>query len=428
LGLVGIGSLPVLLYAHFVLDITNFQTSKILSWTLKGYRGDLTYPALLATSARAFWNYLQLLVWPSGLCPNHLVDLSPSFFDLKALLAWIGLIAFMMIAFTVSNRWPLLAFGMLWFFISFLPISNWFPSAYILADRYMYMPSVGYCIVLVALGQIFFGWLLRISPERAVRITGILAAALTVGYTSIALAYNGHWSNQMTLMTYMLRCNPLSPQAYNGLGGYYLKQGLHSKAVENFSQAIELGSLESYNNRGNAFFQMGEYQAALKDYNHVIGEKPNWDRPYNNRGTLFYELEDYQAALKDYNYAISLSLRWGEPYLNRGILYLAQQKYEKAVQDFTQALKKYYDQSRIYNARGLAYEKLEDWTKAREDYDMAILSDPSNGEAYFNLGRVQLHNDELDAAIRSYKTAKELGWEKAEAVLKVLRKKGYLQE
>jgi tetratricopeptide (TPR) repeat protein len=427
LGLIGVGSFALILYAHYVLDITNFQASVPLSYTLKGYLGELTYLALVATSARSFWNYMQLLVWPSGLCPNHLVELSTSFLDLRALLSWFWLIAFMIIAMTVSKRWPVVAFGMLWFFISYIPISNWLPSAYILADRYMYMPSVGYSIVLVALGQFFFGWLLRTRPQRAIGIASFLAAALTVGYTSITLAYNGHWSNQETIMTYMLRCNPLSPQAYNGLGIFYIKQGLYEKAAQNFSRSIELGNLISYDNRGNAFYGMGNYQAALKDYNHVIALKPGWERPYNNRGTVFYEMGEYEAALKDYSHAISLNPGWGEPYLNRGILYLAQKKYESAVDDFTQALDKLADQSRVYNARGLAYEKLDNWTMAQEDYGKAISSNPSNAEAFFNLGRVQLHNDELDAAILSYKKAKKLAWGKAEDVLKVLRKKGYLQ-
>ena len=427
LGILGVGILPLLWYALYVLDITEFQTSTSLSYTLKGYRGELTYFALVATSARAFWSYILLLVWPSGLCPNHLVDLSPSFLDLKALFAWSGLIAFIIIMFRLSNRRPVLAFGMFWFFISFIPISNWVPSSYILADRYMYMPSVGYCIILVTLSQAFYRWLVTARPRRAAVIASLLAAALTIGYTSTTLAYNQNWSNQKTIMDYMLRCNPLSPQAYNGLGIYYLKQGEYAKSVENFSRSIQLGHYTSYSNRGNAFYQLEQYQAALKDYNQAIAFKPHWGDPYNNRGTLFYEMGQYQAALKDYHQAIALKPYWGEPYFNRGILYLAQKKYDSAIKDFTEALNRFADQSRVFNARGLAYEKLNNWTKAQEDYAKAIGSDPSNGEAFFNLGRVQLHNDELEAAILSYQQSKELGWGKADEVLKVLRKKGYLQ-
>ncbi|UCE63916.1 MAG: glycosyltransferase family 39 protein, partial [Nitrospirota bacterium] len=257
--ILGVGSLPLLLYAHYVLDITDFQTSTSLSYTLKGYLGELTYLALVATSARAFWTYLQLLVWPSGLCPNHLVELSPSFLDFRALLAWSGLIAFIIIMLRLSTRWPVLAFGMFWFFISYIPISNWVPSSYILADRYMYMPSVAYCIILVTLGQAFYRWLSTTRPRKAAGIASLLAIALTVGYASTTLAYNQNWRNQKTIMDYMLQCNPLSPQAYNGLGVYYLKQREYAKAAEHFSRSIQLGHYTAYSNRGNAYYQLGQY-------------------------------------------------------------------------------------------------------------------------------------------------------------------------
>ena len=391
--LVSLGSLVLFLYALFIMDITNLKTSKFLSSGLKGYGGDLTYISLLSTSALVFWDYIQLLVWPVGLCPDHVVDLSPSFLDIRVLVAWSGLIGFIVIVLRVFRKWPVLAFGMLWFLISFVPISNWVPSSYILADRYMYMPSVGYCIVFVALSQAFYRWLLHSYPRRAIVIAALLAAAVTVGYTSTTLAHNSHWSNPETLWNATLQCNPDSTQAFNGLGNFYFEQGMYGKAREYLSRAIEQGYIKAYNNRGNVFYEMGEYQAALKDYNIIISLKPDW----------------------------------GKPYSNRGILYLAQKQYDRAVLDFTKALERSRQQSRVFNLRGLAYEESGQLTKAEDDYRQAISSDPFNAEAFFNLGRVQLHNNELNAAILSYQKAKDLGWTKAEDVLKVLRKKGYLK-
>ena len=428
LGLIGFGTFCLSLYALFIMDITNLNTSEHLSRVLKGYRGELTYLALLATSARAFWTYIQMLVWPSGLCPNHVVDLSASFLDVRALFAWSGLLAFLIIIFRVFHSRPVLAFGMLWFFIGFLPISNWVPTSYVLADRYMYMPSVGYCIVLAVLGRAFYGWLVTAHPKRAAGIAGILAAAVILGYTGTTFAYTPYWSSQKNLLNYMLQCNPESPQAYNGLGNFYLQQGKYDKAKDYFSRAINLGFFDAYNNRGNLYYQIGEYELALKDYDQALILKPDWEKAYNNRGTVFYHMREYEAAVRDYNHAISLMPGWGEPYSNRGILYLAQERYGEAVEDFTMALERSPDRSRIFNLRGLAYEKLGDWPKAREEYSQAISADQANAEAYFNLGRVYLHNDELKAALLSYQKAKELGWKPAEEVLRVLGEKGYLEQ
>jgi len=391
--LIGIGSLLLFLYAHLILDITDLKTSLGLPISLRGYRGELTYLSLVATSARAFWAYIQLLVWPIGLCPDHMVDLSTSFLDFWVLLAWSGLIVFVLIIYRIAHTWPVLAFGMLWFFVGFFPVSNWVPSTFILADRYMYMPSVGYCIVLITLGQTFYRWLLTAHPRQAFGIGSLLAVALTVAYTNTTLAYNMAWSNQETFGKYTLQCNPESVRAFNILGDFYLEQGFYTKARENYSRAIELGVMDAYNDRGNMFYKMGEYDAALKDYNHIIALRPDWGKPYSNRGILFY----------------------------------SQKHYDRAIKDFTKALEGSEKKSRVLNLRGLAYEKLGQWTRAEEDYAKAISSDPYNAEAFFNLGRIQLHQNELDEAILSYKKAKELGWARAEDVLQVLRKKGYLQ-
>ena len=393
LSLIGLASLFMFLYVITIMDVTNLKTSERLNRSLHGYRGELTYISLVATSGRTFWTYIQLLIWPVGLCPDHVVDLSKSFFEFRVTLAWAGLIAFIVIIFLVAPKWPVLAFGMIWFFIGYFPISNWIPSAFLLADRYMYMPSVGYCIVLVTLSQAFYRRLLIRRSLWAFSIVGLLATALTIGYANITLAYNAHWSNSKTFWEYTMGCNPDAFRGFSNLGDYYLEQGLFAKAREHYSKAIELGHLDAYNNRGNMFYEMKNYEAALKDYNKIITLMPGWGKPYSNRGVLFY----------------------------------AQQQYDRAVRDFTKALELTEEQPRLLNLRGLAYEKLGQWSKARSDYGDAIASDRYNGELYFNLGRVQLHQDELQAAILSYQKAKELGFARAEDVLQVLRKKGYLE-
>ena len=390
-------SLPLILYAIYEMDITNFQSSKNTEpyshdTTVKGYRGELTYLALVATSARTFWTYIQLWVWPAGLCPDHIVNLSTSFLDFTVLLSWAGLIAFILIAVQVIPRWPVIAFGMLWFLIGFVPISNWVPISYLLADRYMYFPSVGLCIVLAASSQAFYSWLSTTRSPQAGRMATVLAAAVTIGYASTTLASIPHWRTQETVFTYMLRCHPQSGRANNGLGNLYLDQGLYEKARDHFSLAIAERFIDAYNNRGNAFYHLGDHESALNDYNQVIALIPQWDKPYSNRGILF----------------------------------LSQGRYDRAIEDFTNALERSSHKSQALNLRGLAYEKLDNWAKAQEDYEQAISSDPANAEAYFNLGRVHLHQDDLDAAILSYQKAKELGWEQAEEVLNVLRKKGYM--
>ena len=52
-----------------------------------------------------------------------------------------------------------------------------------------------------------------------------------------------------------------------------------------------------YNNRGIAYDDLENYQAALADYSRAIVLNPQYATAYNNRGLTYSKLEDCQAAL-----------------------------------------------------------------------------------------------------------------------------------
>ena len=277
--LAGIGTIVVSLYAFFILDIFNFKTSSILSFTLKGYEGELTYLALVATSARTFWTYFQLVLVPIGLCPDHVVDLSPNFLEIRALVSWIALLSFLLSIFWISSSWPILAFGMVWFAITFLPVSNLAPISYALADRYMYIPSVGICLILTILVKELYERLRTTHRRVALPLSGALLTVLVFGYGGTTLAYLPNWRDGDSIFRFMMQCNPKSGRAHLGLGEVFFQRGMFTKAHHHFTQSIALGVLDGYNSRGATFEEMGKYEAALKDYNFVISQKPKWAIP-----------------------------------------------------------------------------------------------------------------------------------------------------
>ena len=96
-------------------------------------------------------------------------------------------------------------------------------------------------------------------------------------------------------------------------------------------------SAEGYNNRGNAFRNLQNYQMAMQDYNKAISIKPDFYMAYNNRGNLYFDQKNYQLAIKDYNKAISLNSRYRYAYLNRGLAYYEMKQNNLACGDLTKA-------------------------------------------------------------------------------------------
>jgi len=360
------------------------------SLTFQGYTGEATLFSVAITSARMFWRYVGLLIWPGDLCPDHLVALSRSLLEPMALLSWVGLIAVVAVAFLLARRSPLLSFGIIWFLISFLPISNLVPTAYLLADRYMYIPSAGFCIVLVCLGDAMYQKLHGFKPRYAIPVIAVVGGLLIASYSFKTLSYIPDWKNERTLWHYTLGCNPQSFRAYNSLGFQYMKAGDYPKAIELLSKAIHFAYKGAYEHRGNAYLGMKNYEAAIQDFNHAIAARLDWDTIYYNRGSVYLEMGQYEKAIDDFSVAIDL-----KP-----------------------------DYSTAYNNRGLAYENLKRRDEALPDFFMATRLDPDNAAAHNNLGRALFYTGRLDEAIQSYQRAEQLGVPQTTKILELLNKKG----
>lgn len=124
------------------------------------------------------------------------------------------------------------------------------------------------------------------------------------------------------------------------MGLYYYDQGDYEKAIMQFNMAIasqpEMG--EAYNDRGLAYYAMGETGKAITDFNKAIELLPNPAISYSNRGGVYLFMGNYEQALTDLDKAIELSPSLAKAYHNRGLTYLDLGNYDQAIADFDQAI------------------------------------------------------------------------------------------
>lgn len=123
-------------------------------------------------------------------------------------------------------------------------------------------------------------------------------------------------------------------------GLYYYDQGDYESAVRQFDIVIasqpDMG--EAYNDRGLAYFVLGDSDKALADFTKAIELLPNSAIAYSNRGALYFYEGNHEQALADLNKAIELSPRMAKAYQNRGLTYLDLGNYDQAIADFSQAI------------------------------------------------------------------------------------------
>jgi tetratricopeptide (TPR) repeat protein len=138
----------------------------------------------------------------------------------------------------------------------------------------------------------------------------------------------------------------------------------------------------AFNNRGVAHRLMGDYDAALADYNEAIRLNPASASAYNNRGIIFRIRHDYDRAIEDYDNAIALNRDYPAAFYNRALAYTDKSDYDHAVADFDMVFKFNPYNALARYARGLMLLKKGDTNAGNQDIATAKAIDPAVAEKY----------------------------------------------
>jgi len=159
------------------------------------------------------------------------------------------------------------------------------------------------------------------------------------------------------------------------------QQGDFALAIDLLSQLIyrHPENAIDYNNRGLIYFQHGQRDQAILDYNKALTLNPKLASAYNNRANYFATCGQLNLAIADYDEAINLNPSHVRAWLNRGITLRDLGEYALAVENFEIALLLGQLEGHIYAERGRTYHLWGDWNCACTDYRRALGQLPSNG-------------------------------------------------
>jgi tetratricopeptide (TPR) repeat protein len=342
---------------------------------------DLAQAALVWTWCFSF--YIWKTVWPLNLAPLYNLPLpvqianAPFAFSaalLEGVLAGIG--------FFFKNRW--LVFSWLYYFTSIFFLLRFDRSmdSNPVADRFMYLPCLGLCLYL---GKALLDWYQRTVPKEPLLASAgrgsLIALFLVLGYLTNQQCRI--WKNDLTLWEQTIRITPNDPLGYNNLAYYYYNKGELDLALANYNMTIKLNPnyYIPYITRGTIHFQKGNDQLALEDFNRAVAFRPDLAAPLSNRGAVNVRLGRYEQALEDLNEAIKLDPNMSASYNNRGHVYLIRQQWNRALADFNHSISinprsivGYFNRAEVYQNTGKP-------DLALKDYLIILQLDPNNREA-----------------------------------------------
>jgi uncharacterized membrane protein len=239
------------------------------------------------TMFRVVPEWLRLLVWPAHLSaeygPNQIAIV-----DGPGALSMIGVVLLILwaIAFAFAlRRQGVIAFGLAWLAISFIPVSNLL-SGVVLQERTLMLPSVGAVLVFGA----SFQWLVRRATSIEARrgLVGVVALLALLGVVKSARR-TPVWRDNLTLFTQTVQDAPRSYRAHYVYGSELFNVGRAGEGERELRQAIALSRNDSdpYNFLATKYREAKLYPQAIPLYRTALEIRPS--RP-DSRFGLAYSL------------------------------------------------------------------------------------------------------------------------------------------
>jgi hypothetical protein len=194
------------------------------------------------TMLRVVPEWVRLLLWPSHLR----ADYSPQ--ELAASTGFHGpeaiglglLLGGVAAAWLARRRSPTLSFGLAWSAVALLPVSNVLvPTGILLAERTLFLPSVGVVLTLGALAEMVLGW--DRGPGRLVgRALALTGAVLLVAGVARSAERHPIWRNGATYVARSVRDAPRSWRLQRDYGQALFASGGRTQALAAYQRAIAL--------------------------------------------------------------------------------------------------------------------------------------------------------------------------------------------
>src|SRR5262249_52508691 len=315
--------------------------------------------------------YLKLLVFPFHLSPLYDV---PDVESVTQMLFILPLFLIATIAGTVFWWWrrdrsKVIPFACLW--------SLWLaPALYLRAfssdkkvgDRYVYLASIGFCILVAAAIR-----RIRI-PARATpvgpiaQVTATVLAAVMLFYGT--LSQETYWSSDVLLFHRALEIAPKNDTAKENLSASLMTQ-------DHFAQAIPL-LLE------------------------VVKNKPQRWSILTYLGIAYYQVGEYPKAGDYLSRAIAIDPTDAREHTYMGLTLLKLGRRDLALDSFRDSLRIKPEQMECHFGLGLILEERGDWQEAMREYEAAMKMQPANPA-------LQQYVNKFQARLNSHSTAKHSG-------------------
>jgi Flp pilus assembly protein TadD len=362
----------------------------------------------IARAAELYVAYIGKTLWPANLAPIYPMKPLASYWLAAGAALLLAVVTVCVLwlsrpARSVSRRW--LAVGWFWYLVTLLPTIGLVQvGVQVMADRFLYLPQIGLCIILA--------WLLAglAGPSFARRIAGSSAASVALlAFAACAARQAALWHDDVKLWQYTLNRTSGNFTAHLHLGLAFSARGEQDEAVKQYELALDdLPSFpEAHFNLAAELDALGRTDAARRHYESALEVRPNYLKARNNLGMLYFNQGDFAAAAEQFQKALGINPNYAMAQNNLGITLMARGQFAPAAERFRQAIALDPDFAQPHANLGSVLDRLGESAAAVDELREFLRRQPGNPKVLSWLADAYAETGDYAAAVTTAEAGRE---------------------
>jgi tetratricopeptide (TPR) repeat protein len=399
--------------------------------------GDFSIARRIADSLMGYAGYLSKTFWPVNLSAVYPMPLQVHAWPVILAFALLGVIT--ALVFSYARRHPFVVTGWFWFLGTLVPVIGLVQAgAQAMADRYIYIPSIGlFMLVVWSLDS-----LLKSRANLKFIYVGGSVAVLCACLVSTHIQL-GYWRDSETLFRHAIAVVPENYLAYDNLGQALHDQGRKEEAIACWTKAVQLVPqyAEAQYNLGTVLLEQGGTEEAIPHLNAAIKAAPGDANAHQNLGNAYLKVGNLAEATVQYADSAALmpevpifrrvlgsvllrQSKWTEAAIvlsdalrldpgsaeanrNLGIALINQGRGQEAVNYFAEAVRLQPDTETRFNL-GLALLEQHQPARAAEQFAECVRLNPNKTSSHYRLAAALAQQHDVKGAILHYHEALRL--------------------
>jgi protein O-mannosyl-transferase len=382
------------------------------------------FPASILVASHGLVFYLFKMILPTKLAALYRYPLDNNLFlHIEYLIAPVILFICALLIFYSAKYSKKAIWGGLFYCITLLPVIQLLPIGLAVAsDRYTYVPLIGIFYVLSE----FFVWTWWKILKNRVYLKAVAIAfslAVVVLLVFLTQGFCKVWKDNISLWSNVAKHYPQTDVAYNNRGSEYFNLKEYEKALRDFLTAIEINRQygDAYINICNVYFVKNEHEKAIPYCMTALKISPAQPNTYAILGDIYWS-RDKALSIEMYKKSVSLSSYHFIGHTRLCNAYILLGKFDDAYPVCFEVTKYNPDDPAFCNNMGNLYLNAKQYNRALSFYLQALSIDPNLSEVHNNLAVLYYYLNDHASAIKHFNVAVALGYKVDPEFQKLVKK------